>query len=107
MPTKLSFFVVALLIASLEQAASCDLKLEPSEIFGGSCKVLVGYYNSVRVGPFHVSLPDGSFATAGSCEGYVGVTKVDGNVVSLEPFHSVLARVYTLADDCRSSVRNR
>jgi hypothetical protein len=99
--------VVVLLLATLQQAGSCELKLEPSEVFGGSCKVLVGYYNSARVGPFHFFLPDGSAVTAGNCEGYVGVSKVEGNVVTLEPFHSVLARVYTLADDCRSSVRNR
>jgi hypothetical protein len=52
--------------------------------------VLVGYFNSTRVGPFHIFLPDGSSATAGTCEGYIGVSKVDRNVVSLDtiPFGS-------------------
>ncbi|MGA3399291.1 MAG: hypothetical protein ABSC95_08725 [Acetobacteraceae bacterium] len=107
MPPKLLVPVIALLIAIGGNATACDLRLEPSEVFGGTCKVLVGYFNSNRVGPFHVFLPDGSSATAGTCDGYVGVSKVDGNVVSLEPFHAVPASVYTLADDCRHSVKNR
>lgn len=107
MPTQLRLLISALLIATTGKATACDLRLEPSQIFGASCMVLVGYFNSTRVGPFHIFLPDGSSATAGTCEGYVGVSKVDGNVVALEPFHSVPARVYTLADDCRGSVKNR
>jgi hypothetical protein len=86
-------------------AMACDLQLEPSTIFGGSCNVVVGYYNGQRVGPFHVSLPDGSSATVGSCEGYVGVRNIEGDRVTVEAFHSVPAAVYTLADDCRRSVK--
>jgi hypothetical protein len=107
MQARLRCLVIACLIAATGQATACDLKLEPSEIFGGTCKVLIGYFNSTRVGPFHIFLPDGSSATSGSCGGHVGVSKVEGNVVTLEPFHSVPARVYTLSDDCRRSVRNR
>ena len=107
MSGHLRLLVIALLIAITGEATACDLRLEPSQIFGGSCKVLVGYFNSSRVGPFHSFLPDGSVATAGTCDGYVGVSKIDVNVVTLEPFHSVAARVYTLADDCRSSVMHR
>jgi hypothetical protein len=106
-PARLHCLVIACLIATTGRAMACDLKLEPSAIFGGACKVLVGYFNSTRVGPFHVFLPDGSSATTGTCEGYVGVSKVEGNVVTLEPFHSVPASVYTLSDDCRRSVKNR
>jgi hypothetical protein len=88
-----------------DMGVACDLRMEPSQIFGGSCNALVGYYGGFRVGPFHVSMPDGSAATAGTCEGYVGVTKVEGNTISLSAFHSVPARIYTLADDCRSTTK--
>lgn len=92
-------------VSVVGSASACDLKMEPSRIFETSCEVLVGYYNGQRVGPFHISLPDGSFVTAGTCPGFIGVTKVEGNTVSLEAFHTVPAREYTLAYDCRSSVR--
>jgi hypothetical protein len=87
-------------------AAACDLRLQPSEIFGGSCEVLVGSYQGRRVGPFHVSLPDGSMATVGSCEGYVRVRSVVGNDVTVEAFHNVRAARYTLNNDCRGSIKN-
>lgn len=92
-----------LFLGASEHVAACDLKLEPSPVFGGSCKVLVGYYDDKKVGPFHVNLPDGSIATAGTCEGYASVAKVEGNTVSIDAFHTVPARVYTLTNDCRSS----
>jgi hypothetical protein len=108
MPKMSSLALVAIAAASAPgSAAACDLKLEPSQTFAGSCQGLVGYYNGQRVGPFHVSMPDGSTVTAGSCEGYVGVTAVNGNVVDLQPYHSVRARQFTLALDCRGSVRTR
>jgi hypothetical protein len=99
--------VIGAFVLAVQHADACDLKLEPSSTFGGSCQVLVGYYNGQRVGPFHVALPDGSHVTAGSCEGFVGVKGVNGNVVDLDAFHAVPPRQYTLALDCRSSVLTR
>jgi hypothetical protein len=87
------------------EAWACDLRMMPSDIFGPSCNALVGFYNAVRIGPFHIALPDGSVVTAGTCEGYFSVLNVQGNVVSLGAFHSVRPRVYTLADDCRGTVK--
>jgi hypothetical protein len=99
--------VIGAFAVLVQHAGACDLKLEPSSIFGGACQVLVGYYNGQRVGPFHISLPDGSQVTAGSCEGFVGVRSVNGSVVDLNAFHAVPPRQYTLAPDCRSSVLTR
>jgi len=93
------------LSAMAANSAACDLKMQPSAIFGGSCNVLVGYAFGSRVGPFHIGLPDGSVVTAGDCEGYVHVSKVQGSTVSLEAFHTVPPRVYSVANDCRSSTR--
>jgi hypothetical protein len=104
MPRRLLAFAVGTALVATATMA-CDLRLEPSNIFGGSCEVVVGYFHGQRVGPFHVSLPDGSVATVGSCEGYVGVKNVAGDSVTVEAFHSVPAALYTLADDCRSSVK--
>jgi len=92
-------------MATTTMTMACDLRLEPSNIFDGSCEVGVGYYNGQRVGPFHVPLPDGSIATVGSCEGYVGIKSIAGDSITVEAFHSVPAAVYTLADDCRHSVK--
>jgi hypothetical protein len=113
MPSRLFGVLVGVLVGMIgvvmvvHRAEACDLRLEPSPTFGGSCQVLVGYYNGQRVGPFHISLPDGSQVTAGSCEGFVGVRSVNANVVDLEAFHAVRPRQYTLALDCRSSVLTR
>ena len=96
----------AALIGTAAETAACDLKLQPSPIFGGACNVLVGYHRGQRVGPFHIRLSDGSFATVGSCEGYVPVRSVAGNDVTVEAFHTVPPAVYTLADDCRSATKN-
>jgi hypothetical protein len=104
MPRSLSTaLVVSVTLALAPAAVACDLRMQPSEIFGQTCNVLVGYYNGIRVGPFHISLPDGSIANAGTCEGYISVQKIAGNVIYLGAFHAVQPRTYTLADDCRSS----
>jgi hypothetical protein len=104
---RMCFLILLFVFSQTRLANACDLKMEPSPTFGGACQALVGYYNGQRVGPFHVSLPDGSSVTAGTCEGYIQVAGVNGNMVDLQPFHSVPAREYTLALDCRSSVRTR
>jgi len=103
----LTLIPVATLFATAIHAAACDLRYEPSQTFGGSCQALVGYYNGQRVGPFHISLPDGSHVTAGSCDGFVHVIGVNGNVVDLDAFHSFPASQYTLGLNCRSAVKTR
>jgi len=103
----LALIAIAALFASATHATACELRYEPSQTFGGSCQVLVGYYNGQRVGPFHISVPDGSHITAGSCDGFVHVTGVSGNVVDLDAFHSFPASQYTLGLDCRNAVKTR
>jgi hypothetical protein len=95
---------VCVLAALAHPANACNLQMEPSPIFGPKCNVLVGYFNGDRVGPFHTSFSDGSIATAGTCEGYVRVSDIDGNTVSLRAFHLAPARTVTLNDNCVGSV---
>jgi hypothetical protein len=108
MGTKLLLAVTTVVLSWLaSEAAACDLRLEPSAVFGGSCQVLVGYYNGQRVGPFHIAAPDGSRITAGTCDAFVQVIGVNGNVVDVQAFHSLPASQYTLGVDCRSAAKTR
>jgi hypothetical protein len=107
MAPRLAVLALAVLAAAAGSAAACDLRLEPSSVFGGTCQVLVGYDGTDRIGPFHIMLPDHSAVTAGNCDGYVGVAKVEGNVITLQPFHTVPARVYRLSDDCSHTISVR
>jgi hypothetical protein len=93
---------MSLCVIASRQAAACDLRLESSTVFENSCKVLVGYSQGKRVGPFHINLPDGSVATVGTCEGYAGASKVEGGTVWTDAFHTFAPHIYSLADDCRS-----
>jgi hypothetical protein len=88
------------LAALAHPANACTFQMEPSPIFGSTCNVLVGYYEGDRVGPFHTSFSDGSFATAGTCEGYVHVDSFEGNTVSMLAFHQAPARTVTLHENC-------
>jgi len=108
MDTKLLLTMTTVALSWLaSEAAACDLRLEPSSVFGGSCQVLVGYYNGQRVGPFHISTPDGSHLTTGTCDAFVQVIGVNANVVDLQAFHSLPASQYTLGVDCRSAAKTR
>jgi hypothetical protein len=93
----------AALVGGVGGALACDLKLEPSQTFGGACQVVVGYDGATRVGPFRRSFPDGTMAHAGTCEGYQAVRKIEGNVLTLEAFHTAPARIFTLSQDCRNA----
>jgi len=106
MPRKRLLAIAALALPWMP-ADACDLRLEPSQVYGGSCQVLVGYYNGQRVGPFHISAPDGSQITTGTCDAFIKVAAVNGNVVDLQPFHALPAGQYTLGLDCRSAVKTR
>jgi hypothetical protein len=108
MGTRLLLAMTTVVLSWLaSEAAACDLRLEPSSVFGGSCQVLVGYYNGQRIGPFHISAPDGSHITAGTCDAFIQVTGINANVVDVQPFHSLPAGQYTLGVDCRSAVKTR
>jgi len=99
--------VLAAAVATISTAAfaahACDLQMQSWHHLGKNCQALVGYYNGQRVGQFHTTYGNDK-VYAGTCEGFVGVVKVDGNVVYLSSFNSYPARQITLNNNCLGSL---
>lgn len=87
---------------------ACELRQLPVKEFGSKCTVVVGYANGEKVGPFklHWGGPGGASTKVGTCDGYVPVESVAGDVVKTQAYSSpsgpVKPHAYTLSNDCRS-----
>lgn len=60
---------------------------------GTPCSIVVGFSGGQRVGPYH----DGSGTNAGTCQGFLPVTFLQGNQIGYA------SHLRELSDDCRSS----
>jgi hypothetical protein len=96
----LGLMLISTSILATTNTSACDLKLENTVVSGKSCQQLVGYYNGHRVGPFQYGNSDQRIY-AGTCDGFAGVIKIDGNTISVAASGPYPARTYRLSEDCK------